>query len=399
MNIITSLFLILIVTVWLRFFVIFSLVLYDALQKNKKITNTKDQPSLDEVTILIPAYQEENTIEKTLRSAENLIAHGAKLILVDDGSSDKTLEKLSAFLQKNKNTHLIRHETNQGKALALNSGLQAVKTSLVLTLDADTSVEISAVQAAVESLLNTSQPEQAAVVAFDVRVARSEQLFRELQALEYDASLNFERRGQSMLSAISVAPGAASLWKTAALKQIGGFSKITVTEDVDATLKLAAIGQRTLHCLKAEAFTGTPMTFSQLMAQRRRWCLGHYQNIPHHVKSLGKDLTFTSLTYPNFFLLSAFMPFMLLLSLITLFADSGTWKNTLGFLTIFWLFTIYLQRWIALRIINRKTNLIAFLTEPFSTLFFHFCAMTITLFALVKIGLGIKQDIWSSRAR
>lgn len=202
-----------------------------------------------------------------------------------------------------------------------------------------------------------------------------------------------------MVSAVSVVPGAASLWVTEDLRVIGGFSDETVTEDVDATLKLAAMGKRAIHCPQARAFTGTPMTFSQLMVQRRRWCLGHYQGIVRHFNSLGKDTIFTFITYPNFFLLSIFMPVMLLLSLITLYAEIGTWKNMLGLLTIFWILTVYIQRWVALKLALRKIMLLAFLVEPFSTLSFHICAMILTGLTLLKNFFDIDSDVWKGRKR
>ncbi len=83
---------------------------------------------------------------------------------------------------------MIQHKENLGKANALNSGLKKINTPFVLTLDADTSVEVDAVRAATAQLLDKLQRD-ATVVAFDVSVKPSSHLFRELQELEYDGSV------------------------------------------------------------------------------------------------------------------------------------------------------------------------------------------------------------------
>jgi cellulose synthase/poly-beta-1,6-N-acetylglucosamine synthase-like glycosyltransferase len=328
------------------------------------------------------------------------VSAGVALIVVDDGSSDRTADIVSEKLASLGAGRVIRHEHNLGKAAALNTGISAVTTPFLLTLDADTVVGREAVEMAARLLQrDDASAQRYAVVAFDVSVEPSDSLFAELQATEYDASLNFERRGQAVVHAVSVAPGAASLWRTADLHAIGGFSSATVTEDVDATLRLAARGRRAAHCPGAQAFTRTPETFAHLMAQRRRWCLGHYQGIVRAAKNLGGDMVFTALTYPNFFLLSAFMPLMCALSLAALFARAGVWIVAMGWLTALWLTTVYLQRFVALALIGRKVRLAAFLIEPFSTQLFHFCAMTLVVYATVRRALGVRSDAWATRAR
>lgn len=395
---ITTAFIIFLGIVWFRWFLILILVLVDVFlcENSQKPHQENKNINLSEVTILIPAYQEESTITSTIKNIQCLLDHGASLVIVDDGSSDKTAALIQQQIRNPDNTIYIRHVKNKGKAAALNSGLETIKTPFVLTLDADTHVTAAAVHSAFTKI---SQSDQVSVVAFDVSVKPSNFLFRELQAIEYDAALNFERRGQSLISAISVAPGAASLWRVSCLENIGGFSNKTVTEDVDATLKLASLGFKAIQTPLAQAFTGTPMTFKQLMLQRRRWCLGHYQCIPRHFRNLGKNLTFTLITYPNFFFLSAFTPIMLVMSILVLLTDFSAWRGTVGLLTVLWLCSVYIQRAIALRIAQRKTTWKAFLIEPFSTTIIHLLAMLFSAYTLIKQVTGKEIDIWANRIR
>jgi cellulose synthase/poly-beta-1,6-N-acetylglucosamine synthase-like glycosyltransferase len=396
---VTTLFIGLVSFVWLRLLAIFVLVLADHACRTRRPVTALNTP-LTDITVVIPALQEAQGVGTTLDSVRDAVNKGAGLVVVDDGSSDRTAEIVSEKLALLGHGQLVRHERNMGKAVALNTGIREVTTPFVLTLDADTIVSRDAIEKAAQFLRSDDASAQRyAVVAFDVSVIPSESLFAELQATEYDASLNFERRGQAVVHAVSVAPGAASLWRIADLRAIGGFSSATVTEDVDATLRLAARGRRAAHVLGAQALTGTPTTFAQLTAQRRRWCLGHYQGIVHLAKSLGGDMIFTTLTYPNFVLLSAFMPLMCALSLMTLFATPGTWIATLGWLTVVWLATVYAQRLVALMLIGRRVRLAAFLIEPFSTQFVHFCAMMLVFYAIAGSAIGVRSDVWATRAR
>ena len=393
------LFIALVVIIWLRLLAIFVLVMVDH-ARSRRLPAGPAARTLTDVGIVVPAYDEAAIIHETLDSVRTSVMAGAALIVVDDGSSDQTEKIVKARLSALGCGRLIRHERNLGKAAALNTGIAALTTPFVLTLDADTVVSGEAVARAAELLRRADAAgHRYAVVAFDVSVEPSDSLFAELQGVEYDASLNFERRGQAMIHAVSVAPGAASLWRIADLRAIGGFCGTTVTEDVDATLRLAAIGRRAAHCPGARAFTKTPKTFMQLLAQRRRWCLGHYQGIGRLAKYLGGDLVFTILTYPNFFLLSAFLPLMCILSLLTLFAKAGLWITTLGWLTALWLMTVYVQRLVALRLMGRDTRITAFLIEPFSTQLFHFCAMALVIYASVRQALGVSHNLWATRAR
>jgi cellulose synthase/poly-beta-1,6-N-acetylglucosamine synthase-like glycosyltransferase len=395
----TTLFIGLVSFVWVRLLAIFVLVLSDHACRARRPVTVLDTP-LTDVTVVIPAFQEALVVDKTLDSIREAVKAGAGLIVVDDGSSDRTAEIVSEKLTLLGQGRLICHGRNIGKAAALNTGIREVSTPFVLTLDADTIVSRDAIEIAAQLLRSDDVSAQRyAVVAFDVSVKVSKSLFAELQAAEYDASLNFERRGQAVVRAVSVAPGAASLWRVADLRAIGGFSAATVTEDVDATLRLAARGRRAAHAPGAQAFTGTPATFAQLTAQRRRWCLGHYQGIVRQVKVLGGDMIFTTLTYPNFLLLSLFMPLMCVLSLATLFAAPGTWIVALGWLTAVWLATVYVQRLVALTLIGRRVRIAVFLIEPFSTQFVHFCAMILIIYAMAGHALGVRSDVWATRAR
>jgi hypothetical protein len=70
-----------------------------------------------------------------------------------------------------------------------------------------------------------------------------------------------------------------------------------------------------------------------------------------------------------------------------------------GWLTAVWLATVYVQRFVALILMGRRVLLTAFLIEPFSTQFFHLCAMTLVIYTIIRRAFGIHSNVWTTRAR
>ena len=373
----------------------------DVLARRNHQTVT-DQPSdMKDVTFIVPAFDESETLPGTIASIRSELAAGARLIIVDDGSSDETFSVASALVNTIENGDVIHHQTNHGKAAALNSALAQVETAFIVTVDADTHLCDGAVLAALAALNASSERViKTVAVAFDVAASPSERLFFELQRIEYDAALNFERRAQGVLGAISVCPGAASLWQAEALRDLGGFRDLTATEDVDATLRLAAKGLGTVHEPRARAITLLPSTFRQLMAQRRRWCLGHYQNIWVNRPRLSTPLRYAALTYLNFAALSFFLPLMLLATLaVIVFEPQIIRQQTLWFTNIIWIASAYGQRFFALTAIGQSARPLPFLLEPFFSTIVHFTAAASAVGFAIRQGIGGEISIWTDRAR
>ena len=356
---------------------------------------------MKDITFIVPAFDESETLPGTINSIRDQLAAGASLIIVDDGSSDGTLDVASSLVGTIETGDVIHHQSNRGKAAALNSALAKVQTPFIVTVDADTHLCDGAVPAALAALdASTEGGTKTVAVAFDVAAAPSKRLFFELQRIEYDAALNFERRAQGVLGAISVCPGAASLWHAEALRDLGGFRDLTATEDVDATLRLAAKGLCTIHEPRARAITSLPGTFRQLMAQRRRWCLGHYQNIWVNRPRFSASWRYASLTYLNFAALSFFLPLMLLATLaVVVFEPQIIRQQTLWFTNIIWITTAYGQRFFALTAIGQSAQPLPFLLEPFFSTIVHFSAAASAMIFAIRQRIGGETSIWTDRAR
>lgn len=89
------------------------------------------------LSVIIPAYNEEKTIENVLASLLKEVPELFEIIVVDDGSKDRTSEVVTRFCEQHQKVHLIKQAINQGKTAALQSGFLASKGDIVLVQDAD----------------------------------------------------------------------------------------------------------------------------------------------------------------------------------------------------------------------------------------------------------------------
>src|SRR5713226_3607766 len=155
------------------------------------------------VTVLIPAHNEESVIVQTVTSVLAADYPDMQVIVVDDGSTDRTGELLNTNFSTEPRVKII-HQVNRGKAAALNNALSQVATSIVVTIDADTEIEPDAIGKLVRHF---SDPRVGAV-AGNVKVGNRSRWLTRWQALEYITSQNMEKRAFDLLNCITVVPGA-----------------------------------------------------------------------------------------------------------------------------------------------------------------------------------------------
>ena len=200
-----------------------------------------------------------------------------EIVVMDDGSSDDTASIIAAMAETDNRIHLIRQK-NQGKAIALRNGLQAVSHAIVVTLDADTQFTPSTIGALVQPLVDP----QVAAVSGRARVGNPKTLFARFQSLEYSCGFNLDRRAYHQLNCITVVPGAISALRLSAVLEAGGISNDTLAEDTDLTLALHRIGYRIAYTARAVAWTEAPETLRTFAKQRFRWAFGTLQCLWKH---------------------------------------------------------------------------------------------------------------------
>ncbi|HXC48576.1 MAG TPA: glycosyltransferase [Candidatus Sulfotelmatobacter sp.] len=257
------------------------------------------------VTVLIPAYNEESVIVQTVQSVLLSDLDDIRVIVVDDGSSDRTLELLESNFDKNNNVQII-HQVNRGKAAALNNALSHAKTEFVVTIDADTEIEPDAIR---KLLRHFSDPKVGAV-AGNVKVGNRSRWLTRWQALEYITSQNMEKRAFDLLNCITVVPGALGAWRREAIEAVGGITADTVAEDADLTIAIRRLGWRVTYDEEAIAWTEAPETPGQLIRQRFRWTFGTLQSFWKHSDTLFRPKygTLGWVALPNIFVFQILLP-------------------------------------------------------------------------------------------
>src|SRR5438046_873558 len=234
------------------------------------------------VTVLIPAHNEENVIVQTIASVLLSDLEDLRVIVVDDGSADKTGELLDANFSHEPRVHII-HQVNRGKAAALSHAMSLlVDTEIVVTIDADTEIEPDAIR----NLIRHFSDPQVGAVAGNVKVGNRSRWLTRWQALEYITSQNMEKREFELLNCITVVPGALGAWRKQAIEAAGGITADTVAEDADLTVAIRRLGWRVSYEESAVAWTEAPETAGALIRQRFRWTFGTLQSFWKHRNTL-----------------------------------------------------------------------------------------------------------------
>jgi cellulose synthase/poly-beta-1,6-N-acetylglucosamine synthase-like glycosyltransferase/spore germination protein YaaH/peptidoglycan/xylan/chitin deacetylase (PgdA/CDA1 family) len=257
------------------------------------------------VSVLIPAYNEEEVIVYTVNSVLESDYPKLEVIVVDDGSTDGTGDLLDSQFGKNPAVRII-HQPNSGKPAALSHALAEASSGILVTIDADTAVEANAITKLVRHFVNP----RVGAIAGNVKVGNRISWLTRWQALEYVTSQNLEKRAFDLLNCIPVVPGALSAWRAEAINDAGGFSADTVAEDTDLTMTIRRAGWKISYEEEAIGWTDAPETAAALVRQRFRWTFGTLQAFWKHRDTLGRTKygTLGWIALPNVFLFQLLLP-------------------------------------------------------------------------------------------
>ena len=259
------------------------------------------------VAVLIPAYNEEKVIERTVRAALNSSYPNLRVIVIDDGSKDRTLEVARNAFRADvaAGRVLILAKRNSGKAEALNYGIEHIgDAELFVGIDADTIIAPDAIARLVPHFINP----KVGAIAGNAKVGNRVNLWTRWQALEYITSQNFERRALDVLGAVSVVPGAIGAWRVSAVREAGGYHVDTVAEDADLTMALLRNGYRVEYEDMALAYTEAPTNANGLMRQRFRWSFGILQAVYKHRGVVARKGVLGWIAIPNIVVFQILLP-------------------------------------------------------------------------------------------
>ncbi|MEV4916649.1 bifunctional polysaccharide deacetylase/glycosyltransferase family 2 protein [Streptomyces tirandamycinicus] len=230
------------------------------------------------VTVLVPAYNEKECIENTVRSLMES-DHPIEVIVIDDGSSDGTADIVDDLWLPN--VRVVR-QANAGKPEALNNGIRNARHDIIVMMDGDTVFEPSTVR----ELVQPFGDPRVGAVAGNAKVGNRDSLIGAWQHIEYVMGFNLDRRMYDVLRCMPTIPGAVGAFRREALERVGGMSDDTLAEDTDITMAIHRDGWRVVYAERARAWTEAPESVQQLWSQRYRWSYGTMQAIWKHRRAV-----------------------------------------------------------------------------------------------------------------
>lgn len=249
------------------------LILKNRSQKQKRATY---KPL---VTIVIPAYNEEIGVIRTLDSVLANSYRKKQVIVVNDGSKDKTLAMLRNYQRRHQGKFTIVNQPNAGKAAAINRAVQYyAKGSLIMVLDADSLLHPEAIA----NMVRHFRDRRVIAAASNVKVIGSRKLLGLAQRIEYLISYRM-KRSLTVMKMEYIVGGVGSTFRKRILLQAGLYDTDTMTEDIDLTLKLIRLygnrHYRVHYAADALTYTEHVLNFKSLVKQRFRWKYGRFQSL------------------------------------------------------------------------------------------------------------------------
>jgi len=255
-----------------------------------------DKPS---VSVLIPAWNEEVGIVKTIQSVLNTRYSKLQLVVVNDGSTDGTHDQVTRFIEEYRLSGDQSAEieylnlTNGGKASAMNRALRYAKGEIVITIDADSVMDCDAITNMVKHFDDPS----VGGVAGNVIVGNRKKPIEWMQQMEYLYGFFF-KRSDSLFNSVYIIGGAAAAYRREVLEEMGGFDHAIITEDIEMSTRILSHGYKTRYACDAVIYTEGPSDLKGLCNQRLRWKYGRiltfikHRNLffslrPHHNRYLS----------------------------------------------------------------------------------------------------------------
>ena len=235
-------------------------------------------PVTEPVSVVVPAYNEREGIEASVRSIVGS-THPIEVIVVDDGSTDGTASIVEDL--ELPGVTVIR-KANAGKPSALNAGIRAAAHELLVLVDGDTRFEPETVHRLVQPFADPG----IGAVSGNAKVANRRGLLGRWQHIEYVMGFNLDRRLYDVFQCMPTVPGAVGGFRRRTLADVGGVSDDTLAEDTDLTAAIVRSGWRVVYEDSARAWTEAPSSWSELWKQRYRWCYGTLQSMWKHRRAL-----------------------------------------------------------------------------------------------------------------
>lgn len=365
---------------------------------SSKQLSKKEIEQIIKVSVVIPAWNEEvgvlNSVKSLLRSNYNNL----EIIVVNDGSTDRTDSVVTNFVINTLPTLLGTEQEfkyykkeNGGKGSALNYGIIKSTGNVIVTMDADTKFNPDAIFNVAKYFVN---PNLDAAVG-NVKIGNSNTFLGLIQQIEYTIGFYFKRT-HSVFNSEYIIGGAFGAFRRDCFDRFGLFDETNKTEDIEYSTRLQANGCNIVYIEDAIAYTESPETLSGLMKQRLRWKKGRLDTfIKHKALFFRKDKN--GRKFLTHFLLptTLFYEFELIFEpIFTIYGIYFLWKTGNYYPLIIWVVFTLIIYFIAFAFGSRQNSKKAFVLTPTYFLLSYILTF-VEVFAMyqsVRLIL-LKQDI------
>jgi cellulose synthase/poly-beta-1,6-N-acetylglucosamine synthase-like glycosyltransferase len=342
-----------------------------------------DSPLAPSVSVLVPAFNEEKTIVDNVQSIYTIHYNNFDVIVINDGSTDETFERLKEAYKLEKIDFAINEEIptkdvrgvykstlttysnliivdkeNGGKADALNAGINVSDRDLFMAIDADSILEPEAVLKLVKPFLERTDRRVIAaggVVRIanscviddgritDVRVPKN--LLARMQVLEYTRSFLMGRMAWAKLDGLIIISGALGMFDRDVVVQSGGYAH-TIGEDMELVVRIRRYMSEHREKYKIEyvpdplCWTEAPVDIGTFGRQRSRWTRGTIETLTDHSKIFFTPRygAMGMLGYPFWFIFEWLAPLIEVLGIIYAIVLYCTGNLSLNFILVTFLF-------------------------------------------------------------
>jgi len=254
-------------------------------QNRKQIHEVIKPDSIKSLSIVIPCYNAENLIGKTIEAQLNSKYEGLKNIIVaDDCSTDSSAEIIKKYAKKYEQVMYVKTPSNTGNAAgAKNYGATFADTELIGFSDDDSVPS----RDSISKMVGYFNDKQVGAVTSRVLVEGNKNFLVRAQAIEYKI-IAFTRKLLGFLEAIYVTNGPLSIYRKKAFDEVNGFDVKNMTEDIEITWNFVTHGWKVHMAIPSIVYTHPPETIKDWFHQRIRWNVGGLQTLGKYKKQIAK---------------------------------------------------------------------------------------------------------------
>lgn len=232
------------------------------------------------ISILLPCYNEAETVEETINFLSRLSYPDFEIIAVNDGSRDNTGKLLIELAQKNEKLRVIDCHENKGKANALHMAAIAASAEYLLCIDSDALLDDMAPYYMIRHFL--VRGERVGAVTGNPRIRNRDTLLAKLQLVEYASIIGSIKRTQRVMGKVMTVSGVIVAFRKRALMEVGLWDRDMITEDIAVSWKLEKRFWDIRYEPRALCWMLVPETLKGMFRQRLRWAQGGQEVILKH---------------------------------------------------------------------------------------------------------------------